>query len=197
MSGPEGRPTLRRMGLEDLPAAMELDTLSLSKPWSEAVWRDELESPFGLYLALEERAGAGRSISGQIGVRYVVDELHVTTIAVRPGRRRRGYARALLDAALGAFADARAVHLEVRPSNEPALALYDASGFVITGRRRRYYGDEDALLMTLALDGRHRQAAGDAAPRADGAAPLEARTVSEAAARGRDRPETRRTDPPR
>lgn len=153
MSGPE-EPQLRRMEIEDLPAVMEIDALSLPKPWSEAIWRAELESPFGLYLVLEELNGTDQFISGQIGVRRVLDELHVTTIAVHPERRRRGYARALLGAPLAAFPDARAVHLEVRPSNEPALTLYDSLGFEVTGRRRRYYGDEDALLMTLYLDDR-------------------------------------------
>lgn len=147
---------VRPMEIEDLPAVMEIDALSLPKPWSEAIWRGELESPFGLYLVLEERGrvGTDRFISGQIGVRHVLDELHVTTIAVHPERRRRGYARALIGAPLAAFPDARAVQLEVRPSNEPALTLYGSLGFVVTGRRLRYYGDEDALLMTLHLDDR-------------------------------------------
>jgi ribosomal-protein-alanine N-acetyltransferase len=131
----------------DLSAAMELDALCLPKPWSEAVWREELGSPFGLYLVLEE----GRGIFGQIGVRHVLDELHVTTLAIRPERRRQGYARALLRAALAAFPEARRVHLEVRPSNAAARALYEALGFERTGLRPRYYGDEDALLMTLDL----------------------------------------------
>jgi ribosomal-protein-alanine N-acetyltransferase len=126
---------------------MELDALCLPKPWSEAVWREELGSPFGLYLVLEEGGG----IFGQIGVRHVLDELHITTLAIRPERRRQGYARTLLRAALAAFPEARRVHLEVRPTNAAARALYEALGFQRTGLRRRYYGDEDALLMTLDL----------------------------------------------
>jgi [ribosomal protein S18]-alanine N-acetyltransferase len=135
------------MEISDLPSAMEIDSLCLPRPWSEAIWREELESPFGLYLVLEE----GDEIFGQIGVRHVVNELHVTTLAVRPERRRQGYARALVDAALAAFPEARRVHLEVRPSNAAARSLYEALGFATTGLRRRYYGDEDALLMTLDL----------------------------------------------
>ena len=141
---------LRPMDVSDLESAKELDTLCLPRPWSETVWREELESPFGLYLLIEE---AGEPLA-QIGVRCVAEELHVTTLAVRPERRRRGYASALLEAALGAFPEARRVHLEVRPSNAPAISLYERLGFSVTGRRRRYYGDEDALLMTLDLDPR-------------------------------------------
>ncbi len=149
MTGSEQDPGthLRPMEPSDLPAAMELDALCLPKPWSEAVWREELGSPFGLYLFLEE----GGEIFGQIGVRHILDELHITTLAIRPERRRQGYARTLIGAALAAFPEARRVQLEVRPSNAAARALYEALGFARTGLRRRYYGDEDALLMTLDL----------------------------------------------
>jgi ribosomal-protein-alanine N-acetyltransferase len=144
---------LRPMEISDLPSVMEIDSLCIPRPWSETIWREELESPFGLYLVLEE----GSEIFGQIGVRHVADELHVTTLAVRPERRRQGYARTLVGAALAAFPEARRVHLEVRPSNAAARSLYEALGFATTGLRRRYYGDEDALLMTLDLKGdRHR-----------------------------------------
>ena len=145
---PETGPHLRPMEPSDLPAAMEVDSLCLPRPWSQAVWREELGSPFGLYLVLEE----GGEFFAQIGVRHVLDELHVTTLAVRPEHRRQGHARTLIGAALAAFPEARRVHLEVRPSNAPARSLYEALGFATTGLRRRYYGDEDALLMTLDLE---------------------------------------------
>ena len=151
--GPGTGPRLRPMEPSDLPAAMEIDSLCLPRPWSEAVWREELESPFGLYLILEE----GGEIFGQIGVRHVLDELHITTLAVRPERRRQGHARTLVGAALAAFPGARRVHLEVRPSNAAARDLYETLGFATTGLRRRYYGDEDALLMTLDLEEHRRR----------------------------------------
>jgi ribosomal-protein-alanine N-acetyltransferase len=141
---------LRPMEPSDLSSAMELDLLCIPRPWSEAVWRQELESRFSLYLALEEEG----EVFGQIGVRHLSGELHITTLAVRPERRRQGHARALIGAALAAFPEARSVHLEVRPSNAPARALYETLGFTTTGLRRRYYGDEDALLMTLTLEPR-------------------------------------------
>jgi ribosomal-protein-alanine N-acetyltransferase len=143
----EPGPHLRRMEAKDLPSAMEIDALSLPRPWSAAIWRGELSSPYGLYLVIEDRG----EVFGQIGVRHVLGELHITTIAVRPEYRRRGHARALIDAALGAFPDASHVHLEVRPTNVEAIALYESLGFRETGRRPRYYGDEDAVLMTLNL----------------------------------------------
>lgn len=144
----EAGPHLRRMEARDLPSAMEIDALSLPRPWSAAIWRGELRSPFGLYLVIEDRG----EVFGHIGVRHVLGELHITTIAVRPEYRRRGHARALIGAALAAYPDANQVHLEVRPTNVEAIALYESLGFLEMGRRPRYYGDEDALLMTLNLD---------------------------------------------
>jgi [ribosomal protein S18]-alanine N-acetyltransferase len=149
VTGPdkESDAVLRRMRAGDLPEVMEIDVLCLPRPWSAAIWRGEVNCPHALYLVVEERGG----IFGHIGVRYVLGELHVTTIAVRPERRRRGHARALVSAALGAYPEARCVHLEVRPTNAGAIELYESLGFRTTGRRPRYYGDEDALLMTLDL----------------------------------------------
>lgn len=140
---------VRPMRAADLPAVMEVARASLPQPWSEPVWREELASVFGVYLVLQR----GSDVSGFVGVKRVAEEAHVMTLAVPPGSRRRGLGRALV---LTAFADpalagVRRVYLEVRPSNAAARALYDSLGFRETGRRKNYYGDEDALLMTLDL----------------------------------------------
>ena len=144
-------PFVRPMHLSDLPAVMQITRRSLPLPWSETVWREELASPLGLYLVLEVNG----AVSSYIGLKLISDEAHVMTIAVRPEHRRQGFARTLVEAALAdpAFAGARRVYLEVRPSNAGARALYRSLGFVQTGLRPAYYGDEDALLMTLDLRG--------------------------------------------
>lgn len=140
-------PVVRPMREEDLPVVLEIDAECLPRPWSANVWREELGSPLSLYLVIE----AGDEIVAQIGVKRVLDELHVMTLAVRPEHRRRGYARTLVETAVAAHPKVRFVHLEVRPGNAAARALYGSLGFVETGARRGYYGDEDALLMTLDL----------------------------------------------
>ena len=142
-------PLVRPMHRSDLQAVMQITRRSLPLPWSETVWREELASPLGLYLVLVVNG----SVSSYIGLKLISDEAHVMTIAVRPEHRRQGFARTLVEAALAdpAAADARRVHLEVRPSNVGARALYGSLGFVQTGLRPAYYGDEDALLMTLDL----------------------------------------------
>ena len=143
--------SVRPMLSSDLPTVLRIAEASLPNPWSEAIWRDELSSPFGLYLVLEEEG----EVAGFIGVKHVADETHVMTVAVVPGRRGRGHARVLVGAALDAPASrkSRRVHLEVRPSNMAARTLYASLGFAETGLRPKYYGDEDAVLMTLELPG--------------------------------------------
>jgi ribosomal-protein-alanine N-acetyltransferase len=140
---------MRPMRVYDIPAVMHIDRQSLPKPWSKIVWREELSSPFGLYLVLEEDG----AVCGHIGVKLIFDEAHIMTLAVHPRRRRRGIARILVEAAFATLVSAstRLVHLEVRPSNLAARTLYRSLGFVETGVRPGYYGDEDALLMTLNL----------------------------------------------
>ena len=145
----EPEPRVRQMHVVDLPTVMAVDGESFQQPWSETLWRQELSSPFSLYLILEENEG----VCGHIGVKIVADELHIMRLAVRPERRRRGFARALVRTALAdpASAGARRAYLEVRPSSLAARTLYGSLGFVETGVRPGYYGYEDALLMTLDL----------------------------------------------
>jgi ribosomal-protein-alanine N-acetyltransferase len=78
------------------------------------------------------------------------DELHINWVAVDPGYRRRGIAQALLREALRETGARRAT-LEVRRSNEAAIALYAKLGFQVTAVRYRYYNnpDEDALILWL------------------------------------------------
>jgi ribosomal-protein-alanine N-acetyltransferase len=140
---------VRTMRLEDLPTVMEVGRQCLPTPWSEVVWREELRSPFSLYLVLVE----GGAVSGYIGVKLVADEMHIMTVAVHLEHRRKGFTRALIKTALATHhPPARRVYLEVRPSNLPARMLYESLGFIQTSVRPGYYDDEDALLLTLNLD---------------------------------------------
>jgi ribosomal-protein-alanine N-acetyltransferase len=142
------------MTLDDLPAVMEIDRLSFALPWSERSFRFELTGNDAAHLLVAEMpVGGEQRIAGFLGYWLLVDEMHISTLAVHPEMRGQGIGEQLLEAGLvqAWLQGAEMSTLEVRPSNKAAIALYSKYGFELVGRRRAYYQDnnEDALLMTL------------------------------------------------
>jgi ribosomal-protein-alanine N-acetyltransferase len=136
--------------MEDVPAVVELDQLSFSLPWPERSFRYELtDNPASRCWVYEQD---GR-IVGMLVAWLLIDEAHIATLATHPDYRRRGIAKQLLTHALRFMAREGAVSsfLEVRESNLAAQEMYRRFGFEVSGRRPRYYkdNDEDAILMTL------------------------------------------------
>ncbi|MDO4553428.1 MAG: ribosomal protein S18-alanine N-acetyltransferase [Bacillota bacterium] len=136
---------------EDAEAMAALDRICFAVPWSQESFRQELEeNDLALYLAAEDSGGA---LAGYAGLWLVAGAGHITNVAVRPDCRRQGLGKKLLLALFREAADqgAEAFTLEVRPSNEAALALYQSLGFTQEGRRKKYYADngEDALILWL------------------------------------------------
>jgi ribosomal-protein-alanine N-acetyltransferase len=141
---------IRRMTLADLPQIIAIDQASFSLPWPERSFRFEItDNPASRTWVAE----ADGNITGLIVVWLLVDEAHIATIATHPDHRRQGIASTLLIHALHELKDEGAVSsvLEVRESNTAAQEMYRKFGFEISGRRHRYYRDneEDAILMTL------------------------------------------------
>jgi ribosomal-protein-alanine N-acetyltransferase len=124
----------------------------------EAQLRAELERPWSRTWVAREGVQGGEvsgDVVGYVLTWHVADELHVMNVATRADRRRRGIGRALMREALD-YARGRSIRhvlLEVRRSNQPAIALYRAFGFFAMGLRAKYYpDDEDAVEMVLMLD---------------------------------------------
>src|SRR5690606_30068585 len=137
--------------LEDLPAVVDLDQKSFSLPWPERSFRVELtDNPASRCWV----AALDGKIVGMIVVWLSADEAHIATVATHPDHRRQGIGAQLLSQALQSLLGegARSSFLEVRESNLAAQAMYRKFGYEVTGRRRRYYrdNDEDAILMSLA-----------------------------------------------
>jgi ribosomal-protein-alanine N-acetyltransferase len=168
--------TIRPLTYSDLPQVIAIERRSFPTPWSLSMFVLELSRPSGICLAVTEdgvdRRGPQPPRVLPLGSRsnperllgYVIcskyDEAwHIMNIAVDPSERRRGLATALLEELLARAGIERAYTLEVRPSNAPAIALYERFGFETAGLRRRYYADtgEDALIMW-------RLRGGDSAP---------------------------------
>jgi [ribosomal protein S18]-alanine N-acetyltransferase len=136
---------LRPMTTADIDAALALEERVYAQAWSRQVFTDELEQPTRRYLV----ADVSGLLAGYGGVMLVGDEAHITTVVVDPSHRQSRIGTrlmlALIAEALGA--GAKALTLEVRVSNEAAQALYRRFGMAPVGVRKRYYRDEDALIM--------------------------------------------------
>ncbi len=139
---------IRRMQYRDVPAVAALEAATFARPWSEASFRREVEENRVARYMVAERDGR---ILGYAGAWVVLDECHITNIAVAEPARGQGLGKALLEALLRYMSNLGAAwaDLEVRLSNERAQALYRSHGFTVLGKRKRYYEDngEDALLM--------------------------------------------------
>ncbi|MGA7269716.1 MAG: ribosomal protein S18-alanine N-acetyltransferase [Acidimicrobiia bacterium] len=137
--------TLAALTEADLGEALDLERRTYSTPWSERVFRDELEAPGRTYI----KAVAGGSVVGYAGLMMVGEEAHITTVVVDPDHRGGGVGTRmvlqLVEVALGS--GARSLTLEVRVSNRAAQALYRRFGMSPVGVRKKYYVDEDALIM--------------------------------------------------
>jgi [ribosomal protein S18]-alanine N-acetyltransferase len=142
--------TIRKMTVEDVPAVVDLDHKSFSLPWPERSFRFELTDNPASRCWVAELDG---KVVAMIVVWLIVDEAHVATLATDPEYRRQGIGKRLLAYALERLIQdgARSSFLEVRESNLAAQEMYRKFGYEVTGRRRRYYrdNDEDAILMNL------------------------------------------------
>ena len=138
---------LRRLELRDLTAIEVIERSAYPTPWSRSMFAGELAKPSSICLGAFTE---GRLLGYLIVSRYV-DAWHVMNVAVAPPDQRRGIASALLRHLLELTGDddRRGYTLEVRVSNEGAIALYERLGFERRGVRRAYYTDnrEDALIM--------------------------------------------------
>lgn len=141
---------IRRMTLDDLAQVVAIDKVSFSLPWPERSFRFEIADNPASRAWVAELDG---KIVGMIVAWLLVDEAHIATIATHPEFRRQGIASRLLIHALEYMRSegARTSVLEVRESNAAAQEMYRKFGFEESGRRPRYYRDnnEDAVLMTL------------------------------------------------
>jgi ribosomal-protein-alanine N-acetyltransferase len=128
-------------------AVAEIDRLSNGAPWSVDSFRRELSNTQAHYYVATD----GTMVVGFAGFWTLVDEAHVTTIAVHPEGRGKGIGKALMAQLLADSASLgmSCATLEVRVSNEAAIKLYESLGFQNSGVRKNYYPDnrEDAVIM--------------------------------------------------
>lgn len=139
--------TITNMKPEHVPQVARLEQQCFADPWSEKSVGSELENPLSLWLVAVE----GEQVVGYVGSQTVLDETDMMNIAVSQDFRRRGVARALIEALVEKLREkgSRCLTLEVRISNISALRLYEYMGFTQVGLRKNYYRNpkEDACIL--------------------------------------------------
>ena len=139
---------IRRMTLRDVDAVEAIEAATFPTPWSREAFVAELTRNVAARYLVAELDG---QVIGYAGAWLILDESHVTNIAIGEAWRGHGYGRLLTSGLLQYLSNLGAAYatLEVRVSNARAQSLYTSLGFVTVGKRKRYYEDngEDALLM--------------------------------------------------
>lgn len=139
---------VRPMTVEDLDGVMSVEFDSFLTPWSRTAFEEELtQNRLARYIVAEENG----NIAGYAGTWLVINEAHVTNVAVSGQHRRQGIGRLLMEKLMELARDSGmdSMTLEVRVTNAAARQLYEQMGFVEAGIRKNYYSEtkEDALIL--------------------------------------------------
>jgi len=136
---------------EDLEEVLAIERRVFPSAWSRGSYERELRNANSYYYAARSK----ETLLGYVGFWVILNEAHITTIAVHTDWQRRGIGARLLQLAIdiARHHGAKMVTLEVREGNRPALALYRKFGFQQAGYLPRYYGDthENGVVMRKPL----------------------------------------------
>ena len=137
-----------QLGITHLNECVDLDQKSLNGLWSKSQWERELTDPKRICLGIIDLET--KKLLGVCSAWLVIDELHITFIAVHPMHQRKGLGKFLLSELIqrSKSLGTNHIHLEVKNNNEPAKAFYKSMGFKTVGNRSNFYKDgSDALLL--------------------------------------------------
>ena len=136
-------------GPGDLDGILAVDAESFLRPWTREMYEAELDNPAVTRIFVIRTLD--RPVAGYCATWFLLPEVHINNLAVRPELRRRGLATYLLGRVLQTALEAggERATLEVRRSNHSARRLYEGLGFRVRGVRTDYYTDpvEDALIL--------------------------------------------------
>lgn len=132
---------------EDIKDIVEIEKATFSVPWTKTMFLEEIKNSKAHYILMKYE----REIIGYIGYWHIMDEAHITNLAIKNEYRRNGLATSLLGKLFLDFEkkQIKKATLEVRESNEKAIQLYTKLGFISLGKRPKYYVKpvEDALIL--------------------------------------------------
>ena len=140
---------IEQMTAEDIPQVIEIEAEAYGEHhWSKSAFYDEMNNNLAKYYVAKTLDG---KIVGYAGTWHIIDEGHITTIAVKKSHLRKHIGEAIIIKILEDCYknEIKYLTLEVRVSNGPAIGLYTKYGFNSLGTRKGYYQDnnEDALIM--------------------------------------------------
>lgn len=141
---------IRPMCLADIPYLVRIDAVSNRPPWTEAMFKKELDLPFSISAVADqdqERIGFGI-------VWMISDHAQLLELAVSPAKRKQGIGGRLLEYLIRTAREkgCKKMELEYREDNEDAKCLYEKFGFKIVGERKKFYENTGtAVLMGLEL----------------------------------------------
>lgn len=141
---------IEKLKTEHLDEVVEIENASFKSPWTRGMFEREVCLSISKFFV----AKMGGRLAGYGGYWWVADEAHIVNLAVHPDFRRRGIAERILGHMTNLMRGQgiNRILLEVRRSNEQAKRLYEKQGFAVTGARKNYYVDEDAILMEKTLE---------------------------------------------
>jgi len=136
--------------VDDIEDIYEIELESFKNPWIFDKYVNEFRIPYSQISVAE----SGGRIVGFSLVWFVNDEVHLNKIAVRYRHRRNRIASSLIDHIIQIAKDAgsRVIYLEVRERNKEARAFYRKLGFTENGIRKKYYPDDNAILIEKMIE---------------------------------------------
>ena len=141
--------TVKSGSYENLHEIYEAEKICFRSPWALEELGNDLKNPISRYLLMRE----GDKLIGYAAFWLLMEEAHITNVAILPEYRGRGLGKKLMKDLIQLAADcgARFMELECRTSNETARKMYHSLGFLRVGSRKGYYTDtgEDAVVMAL------------------------------------------------
>ena len=146
-----------QLGIIHLNACVDVDQKSLNGLWTKSQWKRELTDPKRICLGIMDLET--QNLLGICSSWLVIDELHITLIAVHPIHQREGLGRFLLSDLIKRSKSLQTnhIHLEVKDNNEPAKAFYKSMGFKTVGNRSNFYKDgSDALILKKEFNNKHK-----------------------------------------
>ncbi|MCY6958823.1 ribosomal protein S18-alanine N-acetyltransferase [Clostridium brassicae] len=131
---------------KDTSEVLNINNLCFNPPWSLESLQNEIKNKFSKYIVLKKK----NKVIGYVGIWLIIDEAHITNIAVHPDYRNIGCGNILMNEIIHLCKQRNvpSITLEVRFNNTPAINLYKKFGFIEEGLRKNYYENNiDAVVM--------------------------------------------------